>query len=207
MQVLIDSPFYRIDYRPNNPLKMLGALSNVVVGNVSDQQDVNVESKQPSPNTFKLLEDERSLGVLADFLNKEKMKVEQIIKEEQKNDVVTDVSVLVNEEVEDLEDSGDDLFGVTPFSQLSEVSGLDDDVDGDGGDGETAESSEEEERVTPNVKSIKNLRRSPPNLRSRKPKTEGKGFKKKCPNTYKCFENTAIHFSSLRNTSHILVLP
>ena len=153
---------------------MLGVLSNVVVGNVSDQQDVNVESKQPSPNTFQLLKDERSLGILAKFLDKEKMKVENIIKEEQKNDVVADVNVLVNEEVEDLEDSGDDLFGVTPFSQLSEVSGLDD-------DGETAESSEEEERVTPNVKSIKSLRRSPPNLRPKKPKTEGKGLEKKCP--------------------------
>lgn len=177
MQVLIDNPFYRIDYRPNNPLKMLGVLSNAVVGNLSDQQDVNVDSKQPSPNTFKLLEDERSLGNLAKFLDKEKMKVENIIKEEQKNDVVVDVGVLVDEEVDDLEDSGDNLFGVTPFSQLSEVSGLDDDV---GDDGETTESSEEEERATPNVKSIKNLRRSPPNLRPRKPKTrKGKGLEKK----------------------------
>ncbi len=178
MQVLIDSPFYRIDYRPNNPLKMLGVLSNVVVGNASNQQDVNVESKQPSPNTFKFLENDDALQELAEFMNQEKVKVEQIIKEEQKNDVVG-VGVLVNDEVDDLEDSGDDLLGVTPFSQLSEVSGLDD--DGDDGDGETAESSEEEERVTPNVKSIKSLRRSPPNLRPRKPKTEGKGFKKKCP--------------------------
>ena len=192
MQVLIDSPFYRIDYRPNNPLKMLGVLSNVVVGNVSDQQDVNVESKQPSPNTFKLLEDERSLGILAKFLDKEKMKVENMIKEEQKNDVVADVNVLVNDEVDDLEDSGDDLFGVTPFSQLSEVSGLDD-------DGETAESSEEEERVTPNVKSIKNLRRSPPNLRPRKPKTEGKGLEKKCPKGKKNCD-CDVHVGSGRTT-------
>jgi hypothetical protein len=178
MQVLIDSPFYRIDYRPNNPLKMLGVLSNVVVGNVSDQQDVNVESKQPSPTSVKYLENDDVLQELAEFMNQEKMKVENIIKEEQKNDVVVGVGVLVNDEVEDLENSEDDLFGVTPVSQTSDYLGAD--VDGDAFE-ETVESSDEEERVTPNVKSIKSLRRSPHNLRSRKPKTEGKGFKKKCP--------------------------
>ncbi len=105
LNILINKPFYRVDYRPDSPLQLLGYLSNIVVGNVEEEQDVGVERKQADPNVFGSL-NPASLMDVARQLERLRPTVVQQNDEQKDNNIVTTVDNVV-EQKEDLVSSGD----------------------------------------------------------------------------------------------------
>lgn len=100
LNILINKPFYRVDYRPDSPLRLLGYLSNIVVGNEEEEQDVGVESKQPDPYNMKDMQDPRSLVYVSRQLENLRPTVVQQNDEQKDNTIVTTVDNVVEDKVE-----------------------------------------------------------------------------------------------------------
>ncbi len=89
-------------YRPDSPLRLLGYLSNIVVGNAEFEQGVGVEQKQPDSSDMKEMQDPRNLIYVSRQL--EKLRPVHVVvqqNDEQKDDsIVATVDNVVEEKVE-----------------------------------------------------------------------------------------------------------
>ena len=98
LNILINKPFYRVAYNPQSPLRLLGMLSNIVVGNDELERDAGVGSKQVSP-VFNTQIDDATLKALIDEISFQKEQVQLSIDEQKDNNVVASVDTVMNDEV------------------------------------------------------------------------------------------------------------
>jgi hypothetical protein len=118
IKILIREPYYRVAYKEESPFKILGILSNIVVGNSPQEEDVNLELKQVDPQLgYKLENKFGGMDRITDEINKMKRGIKQRLDNERDNNQNVDIDNIVEDKVPLGESSGEPFF----FEQKTEL--------------------------------------------------------------------------------------